>query len=231
MVPPVPPQPATVPVAAAVHSGREFWIVLFASWLLSLLVKSLRIRVEDPYGLLTGPGNTPHIYAFWHNRLLLVPVIWQRVLRRGRPHGVALTSRSRDGELIARFLERFGITPVRGSAARGGSGALRELARWLRQGHDVGITPDGSRGPRYEMKPGLVLLAQLSGRAVLPMSFEFSSAWRTRSWDRFFIPKPFSRVTFLIGEPVVVRRTDSPEAFEAERVRCEEAMRRQVRED
>ena len=141
-----------------------------------------------------------------------------------------MTSASRDGELIAHFLARFGIRAVRGSAARHGSAALRELAGWLRRGHDVGITPDGSRGPCYEIKPGLVLLAQLSGRAVLPMSFEYSSAWRTKSWDRFFIPKPFCGVTFIVGEPVVVRRSANPEEFEQERQRCEQAMLAQVRQ-
>ena len=137
-----------------------------------------------------------------------------------RAGGVALTSSSRDGELIAQFLSRFGIGPVRGSATRGGSTAIRELVRALRRGHDVGITPDGSRGPCYEIQPGLVLLAQLSGRRILPISFEYANAWRTRSWDRFFIPKPFSRVTFVVGEPFAVQKTVTPEAFEVERRRC-----------
>ena len=74
---------------------------------------------------------------------------------------------------MALLLERFNIRAVRGSAKRRGAGAVRELAGWLRRGHDIGITPDGSRGPCYEIKPGLVLLAQLSGCAILPMSFEF----------------------------------------------------------
>ena len=141
---------------------------------------------------------------------------------------MALTSTSRDGELIAQFLGRFGIGPVRGSASERGSTALRELIRFLRRGCDVGITPDGSRGPCYEIKPGLVLLAQLSGRRIVPISFEY--AWRTRSWDRFFIPKPFSRVTFVVGEPFDVVKTATPEAFEAERLRCERAIMAQVQE-
>ena len=154
---------------------------------------------------------------------------WKRFLLGNRPVGVAMISASRDGELITRFLARFGLTAVRGSANRRGSGALRELAGWIKRGHDVGITPDGSRGPCYEIKPGLVLLAQLSGRPLLPIRLEYSSAWRTKSWDRFFIPRPFSRVTFIVGEPLVVRRTTNAEEFEAERQRCEDAMRAQVR--
>ena len=147
-----------------------------------------------------------------------------------RPVGKALTSTSRDGEILAQFIGRFGVGHVRGSATRRGSTALRELARWLKKGHDVGITPDGSRGPMYEIKPGLVLLAQLSGKRILPISFEYASAWRLRSWDRFFIPKPFSRVTFVVGDPFEVRRTGTPEEFENERLRCQQTILATTRE-
>ena len=119
---------------------------------------------------------------------------------------------------------------MRGSATQRGSTAIRELVRCLRRGDDVGITPDGSRGPRYQIKAGLVLLAQLSGRRILPISFEYANAWRTRSWDRFFIPKPFSKVTFVVGTPFDVRRTGTPEEFEAERRRCEDAIMATTRE-
>ena len=172
----------------------------------------------------------PLIFVFWHNRLLLIPLAWNRFLNENRPRGAGLTSTSRDGELIAQFLNRFGVSAVRGSATRQGSTALRELARLLKRGHDIGITPDGSRGPCYEIKPGLVLLAQLTGRPVLPISFEYSRAWRLKTWDRFFIPKPFSVVTFRIGEPYTVPRTASEADFERERQRCEQAMMTVVRE-
>ncbi len=211
---------------------REVLIGLVGSWVLRLLAATLRFRSENlDVSHRRTPGES-FIFAFWHNRLLLIPVVWERFLQPpGAPGGKGLTSTSRDGELIAQFLARFGVGPVRGSATRRGSTALRELVRWLRKGHDVGITPDGSRGPRYEVKPGLVLLAQLSGRRIVPLSFEYTSAWRTKSWDRFYIPKPFSRVTFVVGEPFAVQRTATPEEFEAERQRCEAAMRATIRDD
>ena len=187
--------------------------------------------MENPDRLRARVAGGPFILVFWHKRLLLVPVVWNRFFaRHRRARGMALTSASRDGELIAQFLNRFGIGPVRGSATRRGSVALRELARLLQGGHDVAITPDGSRGPFYEIKPGLGRLAQLIGRPVLPISFEFSRAWRLQSWDRFLIPKPFSTVTLRVGELHTVARISTDEEFERERQQCQQAMMAIVRE-
>ena len=227
MNPPDAPPPSTAaaatPPAPAANNRREVWIARVGSWVLRLLALTLRIRVENPALVRQHLADDPCIFVFWHNRLLLIPVIWERFFARPLK-GMALTSASRDGELIAQFIGRFGVGNVRGSATRRGSTAMRELARGLARGHDVGITPDGSRGPMYEVKAGLVLLAQLSGKPIRPMSFEYSRAWRTKSWDRFFIPKPFSTVTFRLGELHPVARTSNPEDFERERLRCEQAL-------
>jgi lysophospholipid acyltransferase (LPLAT)-like uncharacterized protein len=231
MAEPTPPV-SPVPRGGARRPRRsERLLIWVGAWLLRLLVASLRLRVEHPERLRERVTAEPYIWVFWHNQLLLIPVIWNRFLNAAdRPLGKALTSLSGDGELVALFLARFGVDSVRGSSARGGAGALRELAGWLKRGHDIGLTPDGSRGPIYEIKPGLVLLAQLSGRPILPLSFEFSSSWRLKSWDRFFIPKPFSQVTLIVGEPHAVPRTKTPEDFEIERLRCQEHMLAQIRE-
>ena len=207
------PGPATFSAAEpspAPGTGRSiFWLIWFGSWVLRLLVLTLRLRVELPAHLRERTAE-PYIFVFWHNRLLLIPVMWQRVLqKKGRPGGIAMTSLSKDGELVALFLERFRIGSVRGSATRRGASALRRLTGSLKRGHDIGITPDGSRGPCYEVKPGLVLLAQLSGCAILPLSFEFSSAWRLKSWDRFFhseavLDRPLHRRPALPGETHVL---------------------------
>ena len=205
---------------------REYWLSHLGALIVRLLILTLRVRVENPAALTRGRAGGPFILAFWHNRLLLVPWAWNRLSARQRQRqGMALSSTSRDGELIAQFIGRFGIGPVRGSATRRGSVALRELATLLRRGHDVAITPDGSRGPLYEIKPGMILLAQLTGAPVLPISFEFSRAWRLRTWDRFAVPKPFSRVTLRVGECLDVPRTSGEAEFETQRRRCEEAMR------
>ena len=143
-----------------------YWLIWFGAWALRLLALTLRLQVELPAQLRNRTSSEPFIFVFWHNRLLLVPVVWNRYLQGGsRPLGKALTSMSRDGEFVAMFLDQFGVGSVRGSSTKGGSASVRELAvGWLKRGHDIGITPDGSPRPARATKSsrGLVLLAQLS---------------------------------------------------------------------
>lgn len=154
----------------------------------------------------------PFIAAFWHERLLMMPLSW----RRGVPIAV-LISRHRDGERIARVIARFGLGSVRGSAAtgrgpKGGAAALRAMLRHIEAGHCVGITPDGPRGPRGRVAPGLVALAQLSGVPVIPTAFAVRRHRRLGSWDRFMFALPFSRGVFVWGEPIMLARTADAEA-------------------
>jgi len=105
-----------------------------------------------------------------------------------------------------------------------GATALLQLSEILAGGGDVVITPDGPRGPVYQLGPGLVFLAQKTGAAILPMNLEYSNCWRLKNWDRFIIPRPFSRVRVIFGEPYLVNKTQTEEEFEAERVRLENRM-------
>ncbi len=222
--------PTPPPEAHSSSGRREFWIIWAASWLLRLLVATLRFEIEFPELLEAAQAREKAVFVFWHNRLLLVPFIYHRFLAGNRPQGMAMTSTSGDGELIAQFLLRFNVGPVRGSATKRGTAALRELIGWLKRGHDVCITPDGSRGPIYEIKPGVVVLAQLSGVPMLSIGIDYSRSWRLKSWDRFFIPKPFSKVTVRMSPMHPVPRTNTPEEFEAVRRGCEEMMLAVVRE-
>ena len=117
-----------------------------------------------------------------------------------------LISRSEDGAMIADLVRRFGFVTVRGSSSRGGAEGLRALARAIREGHSVVVVPDGPRGPREVLKPGVVALARLTGAPVVPLALAASSEWRARSWDEFRIPKPFSRCVVRFGEPILVPR-------------------------
>jgi len=153
-------------------------------------------------------------------------LIFPFVLRRFfvHRHGAALISASRDGELLADAIKRFGFDVVRGSSSRLGASAILQLEGVLASGRDVVITPDGPRGPAYELGPGIIFLAQKSGAAVVPINIEYSSCWRIKSWARFIVPRPFARVRVIIGAPYRVRSTSTDDEFEAERLRLQNAM-------
>ncbi len=145
-------------------------------------------------------ADRPVIYAFWHSRLLMM--FFPR-RHRGREI-VLLVSPSRDGEIIRKVLSSFGYRTVRGSSARGGHQALRVMARALTGGNDVAITPDGPRGPAEKVKLGILLLARMTGAAIVPVACGARPGWRAGSWDRLLVPLPFARLRYVAGEPIIV---------------------------
>jgi lysophospholipid acyltransferase (LPLAT)-like uncharacterized protein len=198
------------------------WLIAFGFWLLQIWARTLRYEVDDRAGIIGRPVTENYIGALWHNRLLIFPLVLQRFLpNRG---GAALISASRDGDLLADAVRRFGYDVVRGSTSRMGASAILQLTEVLASHRDVVITPDGPRGPAYELGPGVIFLAQKSGAAVLPMNLEFSHCWRLGSWDRFIVPRPFAKVRVLINQPHRVRPTNTAEEFETERLALQKAM-------
>ncbi|PLX85972.1 MAG: hypothetical protein C0617_02195 [Desulfuromonas sp.] len=160
-------------------------------------------------------GEYP-ILAFWHDQLLLM------VLGYTGPGSKILISASKDGELIARVMHRFGMGAVRGSSNRGGRAAFRELVALGKESVDLVVTPDGPKGPRHQVKDGVVQLARLTGRGVVPMAFACSRGHRFASWDRFLLPYPFCRGVFAFGPPLYHAEGESVEQF---RARIQEAMK------
>ena len=162
--------------------------------LASLIIRCLgaTLRYEDVCEIGATPGYDsppPAVYAFWHRCLLAGA--W-----RFRKYGLTiLISRSFDGELIARTVERLGYVAIRGSSSRDGAPGLRNMQRAYLSGHYCAFTADGPRGPAMVAKPGAAQLAQLVDTSVRTCYIHPHRAWRLRSWDRFLIPKPFSRVT------------------------------------
>ena len=184
---------------------------------------TLSVRAEglEPMRPLWRTGR-PLIYAVWHGRILLVPWLNARLRRTDGARDVrVLASRSRDGELIAAFVRRFGLQVVRGSSSRGGVAALRGLARALQAGQDVGVVPDGPRGPSCRAQAGIVSLAATTGAPIVPLGVSARPARRLRSWDRFMVPAPFARCAVVFGPAVRVTRDDDREAV---RLRVERAI-------
>ena len=166
------------------------WI---ASGLLKLLGGTLRWKFVDEAGYFQRKKNEPLLVGVWHNRILVLPLCFEWFCRRSRRLTI-LTSASRDGALLAQLVDRFGMESVLGSSSRKGVEALRRLLRLLEEGCDVAITPDGPRGPLYQINPGLIYLATKSGLPIMTIRVEYEDYWELRSWDKFRIPKPFSRV-------------------------------------
>ncbi len=212
----------TCPQTLKIEGRAARWLIAVGFRLLQLWARTLRYEIEDGAGIVGKPIAENYIGALWHNRLLLFPFVLRRFLFNR--HGAALISASRDGELLTAAIKRFDYDVVRGSSSRLGARAILQLSEMIASGHDVVITPDGPRGPAYELGPGIIFLAQKSGAAVLPVNMEYSSCWRIKSWDRFIIPRPFSKVRVIIGQPYRVKSTSTDAEFEAERVRLQNAM-------
>lgn len=171
--------------------------------IIRVLGVTLRMEVEDKAGLMTTPGYKPCIFAFWHNRILMLPYFFRKYGKHRRV--TVMISRSRDGQLITEVAERFNVKTARGSTSKHGQTAYRQLFRGLTQNHsDVAITPDGPRGPRCKVQPGILMLAQQSGYPIIPITYHLSKKIEFNSWDRFQMPLPFSRCKLHIGKPFYI---------------------------
>ncbi len=200
-----------------IRGDRKAEILGFlAGWVMRCWAKTLRYEIHDHCGI-TTPGEklTPVIFALWHNRIFTIPPIWWKTGGNGRK-SVVLTSASKDGAILSSAMAVFGLGAVRGSSSRRAVAALIGMKRALLEGLDVCITPDGPRGPRYSFHPGVIKLAESSGAPIVPIHACYSSAWRLKTWDGLVIPKPFSRVTVIFDEIIVVPPKLDEAAFQAQ---------------
>ncbi len=188
---------------------------------------TIRYRLRDDSGFLGSMQQEKLIFAVWHNRLALSLMLYRRYLAGRAPDRTlaAMVSASRDGGLLARVLELFGVQPVRGSSSRRGPQALREMVSWGEAGYDLAITPDGPRGPCYQVQEGVISTAQLTGLVVVPVSYFLKWKIRAKSWDRFQVPLPFTRCEVFVGRPIRVPREASETERETLRQELEQALK------
>ncbi|HEY3012399.1 MAG TPA: lysophospholipid acyltransferase family protein [Gemmatimonadales bacterium] len=163
------------------------------------LASSWRIRlVHEERWRRLYEARRAHVFLLWHEALL--PLLWQH-----RGQGIAIVvSEAREGRYLSEFAASLGYRSLPGSSTRGGARALLGAVRELQAGHAVAFTPDGPRGPRRELKPGVVAAAQRGGAIIVPLHAEADRAWRLHSWDRLMIPKPLARVWITYGTPFEV---------------------------
>jgi lysophospholipid acyltransferase (LPLAT)-like uncharacterized protein len=158
------------------------------------------------------------ILAFWHGRIFMATYYFRNQAI------VVMISQNRDGEYIARVIQRFGYGVARGSSTRGSYGATLETLRTLKDGRDIGIAMDGPRGPRYVAKSGAAYMARKSGSPVVPFNISVDQKWVMRSWDHFQIPKPFSRAVVLIGNPIYVGQSATEEEIQTIEKRIQDSL-------
>lgn len=205
---------------------RERLLAFLGSALLKALFLTIRLRLDDRCGLARNAFSDPCLICFWHNRILGITLAaHRRYPKRLRPGITVLTSPSKDGEILAQLVGAFGMGAVRGSSSRRGSQALRELVRLVRDGADIAITPDGPRGPRYCLGPGVILLAQTTGAAIVPAHASFSRCFRMKTWDGFIIPLPFSTISVRIDERITIPRNLNEAEFERARKNLEDLLK------
>jgi lysophospholipid acyltransferase (LPLAT)-like uncharacterized protein len=220
----------TKPRSGIVIPHQAKWHQRLAACLLTLLIRcmaaTIRFRLDDRSGYFQS--EPPKILvALWHNRLALCAILCQRYVRRFNParRMAALVSASRDGGLMTQILDHFGIETVRGSSSRRGGQALIEMTSRVERGCDVTITPDGPRGPRYEVQEGVIAAAQLTGLPIVPVSYHLNWKICVNSWDRFQIPLPFARCDIIVDKPLLIPREISDEQREMYRKQLEESLR------
>ncbi|MEM6330800.1 MAG: lysophospholipid acyltransferase family protein [Planctomycetota bacterium] len=184
------------------------------AWMTTL---NYRVLYRDPSVDVALHAGVPRIYLFWHDSILLPLHL------RGNCNVAMLLSQHRDADFLAKIAGRFGFECVRGSTNRGGVRALREMARRGRSTH-LAITPDGPRGPRRVCAAGPIFLASRLQMPIVAMGFGYQRPWRLRSWDRFAVPRPFSRARAVLSRPILVPPALGRDGIEDYRVRVEQSL-------
>ena len=201
------------------HRVGPFLARVLGPLVVRALAATWRVRLEPPDLRERVRGGEARIYGIWHGRLLLYAPVF-------RGCGLAvMISRHADGEAVARVVERLGYATVRGSSTRGGAAALHGMVEWLRAGKPAALTPDGPRGPAEVAQAGAVYAASRAGVPLVAAGAAARRAWSLRSWDRFRIPRPFTTVFIVAGEPLHPPPGIEGEALEEHRRRFEGAMR------
>jgi lysophospholipid acyltransferase (LPLAT)-like uncharacterized protein len=192
-----------------------------AYWTIKCLGHTMRfedVNPEIPNSL--EERGTPVIGAFWHGRLLMMPLIY-----KGKDRKVSfLVSPHRDGQVVGKALARFGFHAILGSTTRKGFSAFKQMLKAHQNGSDLALVPDGPRGPRYKVQIGVIELARLTGRPIVPVSFSASRRKIFKTWDHFLLPYPFSKGVFIWGEPIVVDSNGDRAHLEEKRALLEKRL-------
>ena len=201
-------------------------IIYFGVIFLKIWYKTLRVKRTDVMGVTTGKEAGNYAVAMWHNRIFCMLPLFHKKFRQNT---VTVSSRSKDGQVMSDCVKHFGLETIRGSSNKegrdkGGAAALIHAIRALKSGKNICFTVDGPQGPKYKVKPGIFKASQKSGAKILPITANMKSYWEIKSWDRLQIPKPFSKVEVIIGDPITIEKGIGQEEFDAHQLKLEEKL-------
>lgn len=176
----------------------------------SLLIRLLYLTNKKVFHAPAKLSDKNFIMACWHGELLMIPYAYLHY--RKIPHVKLIISDHFDGTLIAKTLSYFGFETIRGSSRRNAARALLQAIKALKEGYDLGITPDGPKGPRHEVADGIIVMAQKADVKITLVEIKPSSYWQLNSWDKFVIPKPFGTISYYISDLIDIKGLELEEA-------------------
>lgn len=184
--------------------------LLIVPFIASLLIRLLYFTNKKVFHSPESISDEPTIFACWHGELLMLPYIYSKY--RKTPRAKVLISSHFDGMLISKTIEYFGLQTIAGSTNRNASRVLMQGIKALRDGYDIGITPDGPKGPRHSVADGIVAMAQKSGAKIILVEIKSTKFWQFNSWDKFTVPKPFGVLNYYSTDPINIESLSMDEA-------------------
>lgn len=184
--------------------------LLVVPFLASLLIRFLYATNKKNFHAPLSIPDEPTIFACWHGELLMLPYLYSRY--RKTPHAKVLISSHFDGMLISKTIAYFGLGTIAGSTNRNATRVLMQGIRAIKDGYDIGITPDGPKGPRHEVADGIIAMAQKAEAKIVLVEIKPTKFWQLNSWDRFTIPKPFGTLNYYATSPIDVSALDMQSA-------------------
>ncbi len=191
-------------------------------WLLNATYRIDKVIGEDIAERVIREGRA-YVPCYWHSQHLVLSNMMRRWVQRGFKAGFVISA-SVDGDVPARIAKSWGGEVIRGSAARTGALVLRDAQAMMKRGVSIVTTPDGPRGPVFELKTGTVLMSRIGGAPLLPIGYAADRAWVMNTWDKFMVPKPFAKIVIAVGEPIEVPRGASMQDIERVRDETQAAM-------
>jgi len=191
---------------------KHYIQVVLLPYILSLLVRFIYLTNKKVFHHPSKVPNEPFILAMWHGQLLMQALNYRKFKKNGQIK--VIVSEHRDGQTIRKVVSHLGVGALEGSSTRGGAKALIGAIKSIKSGIDVAITPDGPKGPIYEVADGIVAIANKTNAKILTCKIIPTKYWQMKSWDKFIIPKPFGKIDFYISEPFNIEGLDMQKSKE-----------------